>query len=286
MKTSILLNKLFTVKSLEKLVSGNNIKTYQQLLMDFHFDKTSSMSNGQAFTELYKYMSKEHRNEYFYKNTLFNKILIGRHSVNTSTALRELPIAGNILDFLIINGVGQVYEIKTELDNFKRLQTQIESYYRAFSLCNIVIDESHFKELSQIDLRPEVGVIILTKRNTLHVYREPVQLDEKLDYLSMFKILRKYEFEELVRTYFGFLPQCNAFEYYEACYRLFSQIPIKQAQQYMLQELKQRTTVTRDLSKAFKQVPYELKTLVYFSKYQQTDFDTLSSFLNESTERI
>ena len=72
------------------------------------------------FEILYDRLKKEYRNEYFYKNTLLNKLLLGVHSTNTTTALAELPIGKAKADFVLINGKAVVYEIKTELDNFER----------------------------------------------------------------------------------------------------------------------------------------------------------------------
>ncbi len=60
---------------------------------------------------LYNYL-KVYRNEYFYKNTILNKLLLGRHSINTTTALSEMPIGKSIADFILLNGKGVVDEIK------------------------------------------------------------------------------------------------------------------------------------------------------------------------------
>ncbi|MBU5889902.1 sce7726 family protein, partial [Vibrio cholerae O1] len=72
------------------------------------------------------------RNEYFYKNTLLNKLLLGKHSLNTTTAITEIPINKSKADFILINGKAVVYEIKTGLDSFERLESQIEDYFKAF----------------------------------------------------------------------------------------------------------------------------------------------------------
>lgn len=278
MNIGILLNKLFTVNSFNKLVSGESSETYKSIVNKL-INPPDSITNLQAMNLIYKYMSKRHRNEYFYKNTLLNKILLGRHSIQTSTALRELPINGNILDFLIINGVGQVYEIKTELDNLQRLKGQLNAYYHAFSLCNIVTDQSHLKQIMQsIDL-PQVGIIVLTKRNTLHEERKATKYEKKLDYKSIFKILRKYEFEYILQKNFGFLPQVNDFQYYDVCFQMFKKLDIKQAQQEMLYQLKQRETVDRSNIKEFNKVPVEIKSLIYFSNYTDNSFKQLNQFL-------
>ena len=45
-------------------------------------------------------------------------------------ALTELPVGDSKADFIMINGRGVVYEIKTDLDNLLRLENQIRDYYR------------------------------------------------------------------------------------------------------------------------------------------------------------
>lgn len=280
MNISILLNKLFTVNSLDKIISGQNLVTYKNTLHELIND-SKELSNVQAFNRIYTYMSKNHRNEYFYKNTLLNKILLGRHSIHTSTAIRELPVNGNILDFLIINGIGQVYEIKTEFDNLQRLKDQIDAYYTAFSYCNVVTDVSHLDEVRNFIHQSEVGIIVLTKRNTLHEERKAVQFDGNLSYKSMFKILRKYEFQNILEQHFGYLPDANAFEYYDACFRMFKEIDIKQAQHAMMMQLKKRSKINNREAQYFDKVPSELKSLVYFSNYNKSDFELLNDFLDK-----
>ncbi|UQS83069.1 sce7726 family protein [Bombilactobacillus thymidiniphilus] len=280
MNIKILLNKLFTVNSLEKVISGQNVTVYKNVINEL-IEPSSSVSNLQALNIIYDYMSKKHRNEYFYKNTLLNKILLGRHSINTSTAIRELPVNKCILDFLIINGVGQAYEIKTELDNLKRLKDQIENYYHVFSFCNIVTDISHVEQIkNSLDI-PEVGIIVLTKRNTLHEERKAIKYEKKLDYESMFKVLRKYEFEAILKDNFGYLPKTKDFEYYDACFQIFKELDVLKAQEEMLWQLKQRRGVDTDNIEKFKMVPREIKSLVYFSSYKKDNFERLDRFLTK-----
>ena len=59
-------------------------------------------------------------------NTLLNKLLVGIHNVNTTTTLSQIRIGHSIADFAMINGEGQVYEIKSGLDNFDRLYDQLQ----------------------------------------------------------------------------------------------------------------------------------------------------------------
>lgn len=125
-ENNLILNRLFTQNVFLGMIqsSASNNTTYGAVIKRF-IDEPEDKNNGALISEIYRFMSKSYRNEYFYQNTLLNKLLLGRHSVNTTTALTQIPISKSKADFILINGRAVVYEIKTELDTFDRLETQI-----------------------------------------------------------------------------------------------------------------------------------------------------------------
>ncbi|TGD22724.1 hypothetical protein EGT49_08055 [Companilactobacillus suantsaicola] len=285
MTTDVILNKVFTVNYLKKLINDQGFGLYQDVV-DSLISEQKVDNNLDAFVALYKYMFKNHRNEFFYKNTLIKKILLGIHSVNTTTALREIPISENILDLLLINGVGRVYEIKTELDNLTRLPQQLEAYYQAFSYVNVVTDESHFKDVSKLLEDKPTGIILLTKRGSLHVEKKALEYNGVLNSRVLFNILRKYEFENITNEVFGQLPQVNQSKYYDACFEMLSKLDVKEFQWYVLRELKKRSNINSQNLSAFETIPKEIKSLVYFSKYRPTDFEKLQKFLETDYKEV
>lgn len=112
---SAVLNTLFSRSMLRSCIANEPCKNYLYAANTFLRDATTK-TNEVAIRELYELLLKTHRNEYVYKNTLLNRIVMGRHSPRTSTAFTEVPIGDSIADFLIINGKATVYEIKTDLD--------------------------------------------------------------------------------------------------------------------------------------------------------------------------
>src|SRR4030042_4812846 len=52
------------------------------------------MTLGDFLDWLYSKMSRHYRNEYVYKNAIANKILLGKHSLNTSYMLTEFRVEG------------------------------------------------------------------------------------------------------------------------------------------------------------------------------------------------
>lgn len=235
-------------------------------------------SNGEILSEIYNYIDSSYRNEYFYKNTLLNKLLIHVHRVNTTVALSEVPIARSKADFILINGKAVVYEIKTELDTFERLETQIGDYYKAFDHVCVVTSEAQEHELFKKLHNTPVGLYVLTKRNTLHRVKEPDKCADHLEHAAIFKILNKPEYESIVLQLQNFLPDVTPVKYYKECCRIFCNESIEKVYPLFLTELKKRNRV--DIID-FSRIPDALNFLVYFSKCRKNDITKLQSFLNE-----
>ena len=123
-----ILNKIFSRSTFRNCFDNGYDKTYSQVVRRY-VDNGTGKQNSELISQIYNVLREGYRNEYYYKNTLLNKLLLGIHSVNTTTALTEIPIAKSKADFVLINGKAVVYEIKTELDNFDRLENQINDYY-------------------------------------------------------------------------------------------------------------------------------------------------------------
>lgn len=262
-----------------KLVSYGNSRVLDAVVDRFLSD-ASEKNNKSVLIDIYKVLSRFHRNEYFYLNTLLNKLLLGKHSVNTTTALTQLPIAKSKADFILINGRAVVYEIKTELDSFDRLETQLKDYYKAFNTVCVVTSENQYAKAFEILKDSPVGIYVLTSKNQLSssLRKEPIEYNGRLNHKVIFKLLRKYEFESILLEYFKVLPNsCQAF-YYEACLDMFSQIPMQAVYQMLLKQLKLRNQIK---IKDFKSVPYELKSLIYFLSPSESEWERIECFLNK-----
>lgn len=277
MNSNMILNRLFTQYNFDDLIQGQKNDLYISVIKRFVQDPLSK-NNGEIISEIYSYMSKNYRNEYFYQNTLLNKLLLGRHSINTTTALTQIPINKSKADFILINGKAVVYEIKTELDNFERLKNQINDYYKAFSHVCVVTCEEYYKKLIKILKNTNVGICILTNKNTLRFEKEPVADFSNITHKHLFKVLHKKEFEDILLEIFKKLPQATPAFYYDECYNWFESIPIMDAYKETLIQLKKRNKITKE---EFNRVPYELKSLMYFNSNYDNDYKKLELFLNK-----
>ncbi|MDL2274119.1 sce7726 family protein [Oscillospiraceae bacterium OttesenSCG-928-G22] len=270
--TSRAINRVFTRGVIGDLMQQGSNEVFDCVVRRY-IDDPESKTHGQLFCEIYAHLGKEKRNEYYYMNTLLNKLLVGIHNVNTTTALSKIRIGQSIADFIMINGEGKIYalEVKSELDNFDRLYDQISNYYKAFSKVSVLASVRELDKIEQIlsgfgDMGDAVGIYVLSDRDTIFSKthgREPQQFNECLDYACIFKMLRKREYENVLLSYFGDIPQVAPVYHFRVCLEQFQTIPILTAQDLSLKELKKRNRITKE---AFDNIPSELKTVVYFSE--------------------
>lgn len=279
-ENTILLNRVFTRNTLREIVDENYSDAYSTAVRKYVADP-SDKDNRQLISKIYSILKKEYRNEYFYKNTILNKLLLGVHKPTTTTALTEVPIGKSKADFVLINGRAIVYEIKTELDNLDRLESQISNYYKAFTRVSILTCEAHCDTLQERLVDSPVGICILTKKDTIREVKSPQEYTAEINKDTMFRILRKHEYEEIIEKYFGILPDVSQFEYYKACKGLFCQMDTLMAYNEFIRVLKKRSQVDLEL---YKQIPYELKFLVYFSSFKTNDYRRLYSFLEQKED--
>lgn len=275
MNNSLLINRFFTRNTFKEIIEDGFSSTYSEVV-DKYVADSYKKTNSECIREIYSYLKNNYRNEYYYKNTLLNKLLLGLHSVRTTTALTEVPIAKSKADFILINGKAVVYEIKTPLDNFDRLMGQIEDYYKVFTRVVVVTGEDEYSSLSKKLLGLPVGICVLTKRGTLSLRKEAIEFKDMLNKTEIFSVMRKNEYENVLSS-ISSLPNTTQCRYYRVCREMFESIDLDISYNLFIRELKKRSKVNNT---EFKCIPYELKFLAYFSEYKEREYGKLYSFLN------
>lgn len=258
------LSTLFTQNSLRNLISNDSPALLQYVVRRYNIQYDDGTKNKEVFSEVYQYLYKNYRNEYFYKNTLLNKLIINAHRIRSTTALTEVPVSKSIADIIMINGKAVVYEIKTELDKFDRLESQINDYFKAFDHVCVVTSESQYESINKYLGDSPVGIYILTKRGAIRKCKEPTLYREKLESDTIFKLLNKNEYENIIKKVYGTLPNTTQVKYYSECKSLLTKIDVIELYNYVLKELKNRNQID---CYDFTNVPYALRFLIYFSKY-------------------
>ena len=177
-KKNYLINRFFSRNTIKNLVQNKKDPVFERVSQHYKLE-----NNLSTIQNVYNKLSRSYRNEYFYKNTLLNKRLLGIHSVNTTTALTEIPVGRAKPDFILINGKAVVYEIKTELDNFDRLENQINEYYKAFNHVAILTYEKNIemakRKIDEIN-KPKIKAEDLAK-DLLSKIKDNINLEEAFD---------------------------------------------------------------------------------------------------------
>lgn len=278
MNNNLILKRFFSKTTLNDLLSQKNSNIFDCVVRRY-IKNPNGKKYDELISEIYTYIGKEYRTEYFYKNTILNKLLFKKHDYRKTIALTELPVGKSKADFIMINGKGIVYEIKTELDNLERLETQIYDYYKAFKQVVIVTYNENIDKV--ISIVPKyVGIMELTKRHALKTIREPQNNSNYLDYYTIFKILRKHEFENiLINNKLG-LPDVIQFKYYNECFNLIKTMEIEKLQKEMLSQLKMRMRI--ETVEFCKSTPSELRFLTYFDSTFKTKSDEFEMIMKKN----
>ncbi|MCF8024826.1 MAG: sce7726 family protein [Desulfobacteraceae bacterium] len=199
----------------------------------------SSITLREFLDRTYGFLFKNYRNEYIYKNSLVNKILLGRHSLNTSQMLTEFRVGQSKADIVLLNGTSTVYEIKSQYDSFARLGKQIESYFEIFDYINVIASPSQSEKLISI-LPDQVGVLVLTDRSSISTLRKPLSNKENIKLRVLFDSLRKPEYTAIIKEYYGVVPDVPNTQIHPKCKELFCKIPPDRAHKMTIKFLKKR----------------------------------------------
>lgn len=257
----IYLNKFFSKKNLTE---------------KFSRDRFSAEIFNKEIQNYYDILRKEYRNEFFFKNTLFNKLVLGKYSLNTTTAFSEVVVGNSKADFVLINKTfGIVYEIKTDLDNLERMDNQLNDYSKAFSEIYIVTSEKYYYPVFKTikEKNPNVGIIVLTKKETLSVRKKATLDSSKLNHEVLFKLLRKNEYEQILYFKFKCLPNAKPVQYFRTSLQWFKTIEIREAQKLVFKQLKKRVN-PKELEK-IKYFPIPIRWIIYSSNLNSIELEKI-----------
>lgn len=177
----------------------------------------------EVFEHCYRDFEKNYKNEYFFKNIVASKVLLGRHSLRTATMLNEFRVGLNKADCVILNGASTCYEIKSEYDSLARLPEQLDSYLRLFDRVSVVTTENHLSKV-QATVPDAVGIFKLSARGSLSEVKPADVSDREVDVEILMSSLRKKEYLMLVEHIFGEVPVIYNGSTYDACKDLLATV--------------------------------------------------------------
>lgn len=165
---------LFTPSTLKSLLSNDTASPHEKLIEALHveLDLSASCTLSETINKTYSILRREgNRTDYVYRNAIIDKVVIGRHSINTATPLQEFRVGSSLADLVVLNGTSTVYEIKSERDTLRRLPSQIKNYSKVFERTYVVTSAARLHRLGH-DLPEHVGIITLSRDYTLKTIRE------------------------------------------------------------------------------------------------------------------
>ena len=232
-----------------------------------------------AFAELGK---KQFRHEYVYKSALTQKILLGKHSLNSASMLSEFRVGKSKADVVILNGTSTVYEIKSERDNLDRLDSQINSYLKVFANVNVITGEHHVDEIL-VKTPKSVGVLILTDRFQISTIRESINDPGRVKPDVIFDSVRLDEAKKILELFDVQLPAVPNTILYETLKSLFLRLDPTQAHQGMVQILR-TTRSLKSLEEYLFKTPKSLRAAVVSSNTNKKSQINLLGAVNTSVK--
>lgn len=231
---------------------------------------------------IYKSLSRSYRCEYVYKNEIINQLLLKKYGTKHTVAFNEFKVGDSIVDFAMMNGESKAFEIKTSLDSPRRLKKQMDDYRRLFNRCYIVVDESEFDDYAE-SVDDEVGIVTLSyDRGYIRLEeRRAASLWAEIDPHAMMKCLRTCEYEDIVKTHIGALPDVPAYDMYGACEESICGISHSELNHYFLEEVKKRKNAIGLLQ----HTPKELRQMVLSMNLSKKEVEILLNRLNNPINR-
>lgn len=243
--------------------------------------KDTTKQNPSTYFDYIKYiyanLQKDYRNEYVYKNTLINELLIKKYGLKDTIAINEFRVGNSIADIVLFNGTSKAFEIKTELDSEKRLDRQLNDYTKIFKQCYVVTSENLIDKYLKVN--ESIGIIALysTARSLKMKEIRPAIINEDIDAETLIKAVRTSEYKAIIKGFYGKLPKMNDFNMFEICLNLIKAIPSNELNQLFINTLKNRKNNTNKL-KSYRK---ELRQLALAMNLNATNYNQLFEKLKQ-----
>lgn len=275
-----LASQIFRRSIFEDIIYKIDNSVWKSIINSQISSELKGLSLHQAFDSLYNIANKGYRNEYIFKNTIANKLIKGRHKLSNVTYVNEFRVLDSICDVAIFNGTSTAYEIKTELDNFDRLKSQLSDYKKVFDKINIVTVDSKVKELE--DIIPEgIGIIQLTKNNILRTIKEPSSNLESLSQEAMLSCLRPTEILLMMNELFDYSPSISPKQTKQECIHLFKSLDITRSHESFVKTLRRRSLTNKEKELIY-QLPTSLLALILNIKPSSNKIEKIIYSLNNT----
>ena len=216
--------KLYSSKCISALAGGDFSLLNKVSENYLAYDSNDSLSK--YFDDVYQMLGKDYRSEYYFKNFIALRRLLGRHNLNTATMLSEFRVGRSKADCVILNGKSTCYEIKTEYDSVARLAEQLSDYSKLFDEIYVVCSAKNLKQIIG-NVCEHVGILVLSDNNYFKEIKPAQENPNKLDKQLLMNSLRKEEYTELVRRLGFDIPDVPNSELFTVCSQFIQEVEDK-----------------------------------------------------------
>jgi hypothetical protein len=268
--------KVFNSNVLNDIANGDF--SYIEKIASQNFISSSDTTIRAFYDHAYSYLRENYRNEYFYKNLIVNKILIGRHSLNTATMLPEFRVGSNKADCVILNGKSTCYEIKTDYDSLIRLDDQLSSYLQLFDEVYVVCSIKY--QQAVLEIAPlDVGILILTEKQTFSQYRKATPRKIPINKKLLMQSLRQHEYKELAERLTGESVNFPNTLIYNECFSILERYSDDYLlNKYLIQILKKSR---KNNDRLIESLPESLANAAISYRFKKGEVDTLIKYFKE-----
>lgn len=235
------LSRLFSAAVIKDLATSGSSRLACEIISESNLsDKLDPhMRLRDFYDELFRFLFKKYRNEYIYKNAIADKVLLGKHSLNSSFMLTEFRAGNCKADSVILNGSSAVYEIKSTYDSVNRLERQLSAYHQIFDQINVITSDDQLAKIEQM-VSNTVGLMVLSNRYTISTVREATSQKANAIPSVIFDSLRQTEYTAIIKEQFDSMPDVPNTKIYTACKNLFVRLDPEVAHDEMVKVLKKR----------------------------------------------
>lgn len=272
-------SKLFNSNKLSALADGD-FSYVEKIAKEYLKVDIDNFQLNEIYDKTFSRLSTEYRSEYYFKNTIALRRLLGRHSLNTAAMLSEFRVGKSKADCVIVNGKTTCYEIKTEYDTLNRLDEQLNDYLKIFDEVYVVCAAKNLdKVLDATDHR--VGVLELTKKNYLSEKRTATPRTSPVDVDVLIKSLRKDEYLDLVRRTTGITPDVPNSQLLKTCKLILKSVEHTQLATSFIDVLKEKRINDSNLVNA---LPRSLINAAISYQFSSGQIDALKRMFTVSKE--
>ncbi len=231
------------------------------------------------FDQAWEEIKIGYRNEYVYKNEIANRILFGRHRPHTASFHVEMPIGNSIVDVAVFNGTSTAYEVKTEYDSARRLETQTADYLKAFEHVYVVAHPSLAQDYCGV-VREGVGVMALSQRGSLATIKKAKSNIQALHHRTIFRCLRREEYVSIIREASGQTIDLPNGLIADECNRVFGTLEIDLAHSLYVKALRERKIGLQNAN-FMSTLPTSLRAVGYATPLSERQRSAITDVLNE-----